>query len=104
MAQGNTIPIAALVVSIFIGGFTIINTIGSDTEARIERLEDKHNHDIGILNKKHDDDIKAVQESVKDMGNKIYGKLDNIIERTSSIHVDVKVNASKIDSLEREQN
>lgn len=91
----------ALAMSVLTLGSTVYSKATSDTAQRILRLEQEHKDDVSELRKKHDGDIEAVRDQMSDMDKGLHSKLDNILDRTTSIHVDVKVNTSKIEQMEK---
>ncbi len=91
----------ALALSILTLGNTIYSTSNAEYDQRLTRIEKEHKDDVSSLRKKHDGDITAVRVQMNNMETGIHLKLDDILNRMMSVHVDVKVNSTKIENLER---
>ena len=104
MATTTQSWVAGLAVALSVLGLgnTIYSTNTDTLVERLIRIEEEHKGDVADLRKKHDGDIEAVRMQMDSMEIGIHGKLDSILSMTSSIHVDVKVNASKISNLEKD--
>jgi hypothetical protein len=90
----------AFAVSLLTLGNTMYSTDTGKIDQRMTRIEMEHKDDVSQLRKKHDGDIDAVRVQMDHMETGIHSKLDNILRSITSLHVDVKVNSSKIENIE----
>ena len=103
MQQSVHIWFAGIALALSIGGMgnSIYSSNNDQLDQQIIRLEREHKDDVSDLRKKHDEDITAVRFQMNVMDKGLHLKLDSILASMTFVHVDVKVNSSKIDRLEK---
>lgn len=88
-----------------LSAITLGNSMYTNDNAKVDRwmlkMEEIHKADVSELRKKHDGDIDAVRTIMVNMGTGLHSKLDDILDRTMSIHVGVEVNTHRLDTLEK---